>query len=530
VELSLVIAAIARRPWLPVLLALLGGVGMYSVTNDRGATEYEAAAVILVQPPSSEGAPVYVSDPDRYVISQIPALRSLGTVVETELSLPADSLDQRAEISHEPNTDLVVVTVSGLDPTEPAEIANAWADLYIKDLSERASRSRQADREALNQRIEELSAELVELETRIQLATEPFDPEGAPGVTVVTDPEAVARREVALQELAGALNNRDQLELAGSLKVNSEVVSYASTPDAALESGNTVYVLAGAFFGLLLGIAIAILWAQLSSYTFAPQQVAQALGHPVVGTFRRSRHLATQRTKALSALPTSTVGVIDQLCVRAEANAGSNGTLTVAVVGTERNAGCSTLAAALAGRFAASGTRVLLIDADQHEPELTRELGGTRSGGIPALLATTDTGPAAGTRRSRRAETIYTPTPEPDVMLLGHGSNLDAATLHRTEVRPLLEVTSADSPLVTVDAGSVLDSAVAVQFCHQVDTVVLAVPLRHQRKDGLEVVSRQLRGSRAAILPVVTEPHRRFRRGREAAVVATVSAEEASLS
>jgi capsular polysaccharide biosynthesis protein len=331
--------------------------------------------------------------------------------VETELSLPADSLDQRAEISHEPNTDLVVVTVSGLDPTEPAEIANAWADLYIKDLSERASRSRQADREALNQRIEELSAELVELETRIQLATEPFDPEGAPGVTVVTDPEAVARREVALQELAGALNNRDQLELAGSLKVNSEVVSYASTPDAALESGNTVYVLAGAFFGLLLGIAIAILWAQLSSYTFAPQQVAQALGHPVVGTFRRSRHLATQRTKALSALPTSTVGVIDQLCVRAEANAGSNGTLTVAVVGTERNAGCSTLAAALAGRFAASGTRVLLIDADQHEPELTRELGGTRSGGIPALLATTDTGPAAGTRRSRRAETIYTPTP-----------------------------------------------------------------------------------------------------------------------
>lgn len=522
-ELSLVIAAITRRPWLPVLLALLGAVGMYFVTEDRTAAEYEAAAVILVQPPSSEGAPVYVSDPDRYVISQIPALRSLGTVVETSLGLPADSLDDRAEITHEPNTDLVVVTVTGTDPDQPTEIANAWADLYIQDLSDRAGRSRQADREALNDRIDALSQELVDLEGRIQAATEQLSPD-APGVTVVTDPEAVARREVALQELAGALNNRDQLELAGSLKVNSEVVSYASAPDRALTNSNRVYVVAGAFFGLLLGIAIAILWAQLSSYTFAPQQVGHALGHPVVGTFRRSRHLAGQRTKALSTLPTSTLGVIDQLCVRAEANAGSNGTLTVAVVGTERNAGCTTLAAALAGRFAASGTRVLLIDADQHEPELTRELGGARSGGIPALLATTDTGATAGTRRARRAESIYTPTPEPDVMLLGHGSNLDAATLHRTEVRPLLEVTSSDSPLITVDAGSVLDSAVAVQFCHQVDTVVLAVPMRRQRKDGLEVVSRQLRGSRATILPVVTEPHRRAHRGREAAVVATASA------
>jgi Mrp family chromosome partitioning ATPase len=56
------------------------------------------------------------------------------------------------------------------------------------------------------------------------------------------------------------------------------------------------------------------------------------------------------------------------------------------VVGTQRNAGTTTLALSMAGRFARTDLNSVIIDFDSHDPELT-ELFASETGGIPTVLA-----------------------------------------------------------------------------------------------------------------------------------------------
>ena len=320
-------------------------------------------------------------------------------------------------------------------------------------------------------------------------------------------PELVTNKDALLRAYTRLSDTLKELELDAKLRVTSYVVQRATLPTFAETSSSKTLVAAGILGGAALGLIATVIWARLSPMVLDERHAETILGRPVVGSFPRFRSLARSRRNALEALPRQAVRFVDELCVHAEANAEIGKALTVAVVGTERAAAATTIALAMAGRYGANGSSVVLIDADTRRPEISA-LYNAR-GGIPELLANV-MAEAWGTAIRRGRFDPFTPTPVGEVSVLGLGDKSAAMSLRRQNVPALLDAAAGDSNVhvVVIDGGPMLDAASTVQLCQLVDAVVLAVPLKHQRIEGLVTVAAQLENRRGELLPVIT-PHRR---------------------
>ena len=271
-------------------------------------------------------------------------------------------------------------------------------------------------------------------------------------------------------------------------------------PASQTSGSGKLLVAAGLVAGSFLGLLGAVLLARLSPKVLGIRHAAEILQQPVIGSFPRDRSLAADRLAAVRALPPTVVPFVDLVCVRAEASARAGECLVVVVTGTERSAGCTTLAAAMANRYAAHGSRVLLIDADARDPELTRLLA-PRWPGILRLLELAPAGPNIRTHADGAMAECFRRTSIPNLNVLGFGDRSRVPMLRRQNVATLLDVAQGFADVIVVDAGALMDAASSVQFATVADAVVLAVPNR-QRTGTLEVVARQLLDRRGGLLPV----------------------------
>jgi Mrp family chromosome partitioning ATPase len=497
-ELSFIVIAIRRHLWVVALCAILGlipGLIAHQGTSDL----FEAHSVLLVTPPTqNRGATISLSDPDRYVIGQLSVLQSsvLAERVATAMggSETRRSIDEAVEIVHRAKTDVVDVYARTSSPTRSLDIADRYVTMYMADLTTNAKEAQAGDIDALKAELTVLEDEILFLDNDIQSKMQPFidaaqevrgqgiSSPPIPDVNVVV-PRSITLKTTKLNQYNQVLDNLRELELIAKLKVTTEIVQAPILPTIATASSSRLVAIAGMVGGGLFGVIAAIVMARLSK-----------------------RVIST-----------------DQLAVRAEAAASVGQSLTVAVVGTERGAAATTLALALAGRYANSGSQVVVVDADQRDPEVSRLFGAAKNSGVPGLLALMNARQLRA-RDDRRLETAlpspFTETSVPEIRILGGGDKTDGNALRRTNIPDVLKATTAEAHIVLIDAGPILESAVAVQFCQLVDAVVLAVPRRRQRTAALEVVARQLVGRRGAVLPVMTSPSRRRNRSNSSAAVA----------
>ena len=100
----------------------------------------------------------------------------------------------------------------------------------------------------------------------------------------------------------------------------------------------------GAFAGLL----VASVAARLSSTILDDDQGEEILGRPVLGLLPNVPGLAGDRTAILGQLPPAAAQFVEAVAVRAEAASPGSARMSVVVVGSDRPAGSTTLAAALA--------------------------------------------------------------------------------------------------------------------------------------------------------------------------------------
>ncbi|MEL6982377.1 MAG: hypothetical protein AAFO29_08135, partial [Actinomycetota bacterium] len=161
----------------------------------------------------------------------------------------------------------------------------------------------------------------------------------------------------------------------------------------------------------------------------------------------------------------------------------------------------------MAERFAAGGSSVVLVDADVRDPRITAIFNATADGGVPAVVAND------GALIDQRGRSVFTRTMDPEVSVLGLGSNRGQASLRRDTVASVLEAARRKAQIVVVDGGPALDLASTLQATALCDAVVLSVPLSRQKSDSLADLSRQLGAVRDKLLPVVTSPARRAARG-----------------
>ncbi len=519
-ELSYLISAIRKRPWIVVLGLVLGAIGAATVSGPS-VVQYEAQSAVLIQAPSSLTGGGGTTDPNRYLQSQLGVLKSLDLAEQTASAIGGTYTRQQVtnsvRIVERAGNDVVDVFATAPTAAEAAKLADTYVTVYIDYLRDQAIASNSQDLDEINQKLLEFEARLKDLSQQIA------DAKGAYIFTVLqtfsdltTPPDfvvpeaAIAQVEydTTIQQYEGLLGTRTALEAEARTKVATEVVQKAVEPSAPLPTSRLLYVIAGAIAGAVMGLFACVLTARLSKRIVDDTQTATILGHALVGTIGRQNQLTAPLPELLRANAYPALTVIDELCVRAEANARRPGYVTVAVVGTEQSAGATTVATAMAAQFARFGTQVLLVDADPRRSGITEGFKAFGDGGIPALLATAPDGSMTSGRRTsdnfRRARSLITPTSVPEIAVLGRGDKSGAPSLRRSDAETLVERALTLAPVVVIDAGAVLDSASTVELCRIVDAVVLAVPSHRQAVSQLEVVARQLGRRQGELLPIST--------------------------
>ncbi len=492
------------------MVVLVGILGLAAGLALQGPSSksYESKSVLLIEPPSSALAgQVFNNDPDRYVISQLSVLRSvtLSERVASQFSGETTKrISKAVKITQTPKTAVVNVVATEPDPEHARQIADAYVTLYIDDLRTRANSAQAPELADLNKRLAVLKVNLESAQLKVS-ASEAVA-RLTPGASV--DAVATADRDTTLREYERLLDTRSQLELVAKLKVNTDIVQPATLATAPVARLGKLIALVGLFAGLILGLVLATITARFSPNVIDPSQIEDSIGQPIAGRLGRLRGLATLRERLLGPLPSVEENSIEQLCVRAEANAKSAQALQIAVVGTQRGSGSTTLATAIAGRFARTGMSVILVDADQNTHEISRSFDTGKDAGLPTLLAgaTGDSATKGAGRSGRNASgsrETYTSTESANVKILGLGPKPDVPSLRRTQVQELMEAVAKDAQVIIFDGGPLLDSASTAMLAQNADAVVLAVAQRHQALSALDAVSRQLRTREGELLPVV---------------------------
>jgi capsular polysaccharide biosynthesis protein/Mrp family chromosome partitioning ATPase len=528
VELSYLFSVLRRRWWLPLLGLVVGLVLGQAVGGDT-SKQYESRAVLNVSPPVNvSGITIYQSDPDRYVVGQVSVLKSSSLAERVAALLPnrtTDEVSKATTISHEPRTDIVVISVVLDDPKDAERVANGFATTYLADLNGRVAKSSNPLVKSIDDRLATLQASLVDGEKNIQALNEIVtrnsiaipnlkgtDPEFA-RLRVETDStiakigQLVADRAINQSRYNEELRNKSELERAASSKVATDIVQLAVVPTQSKPSKSKLTTVGGGLVGLLLGLAVAVMLARLSGRIVDMREVEEALGASVTADIPRAAGLEPLRG-LLDKLPAELDESIDQLCVRAESKGSPGRTLTIAVVGTMRPSGVTTLAVAMASRFKELGSSVVLIDADLANSAITRTFAPSALG-IPALLANDTVDIRTGKNRPQQDPYVSYGT----LHVLGLGARNGRASLPRAQVAEVIEGASREAQIVVIDAGEALDSSSALEICRLVDVVIVAVPVKKQRRQILEEIGGELSGRARSILPVITRPGQATKHG-----------------
>lgn len=517
-EWSFVVAAVRRRLKFVVLCAIVGALpGIYLISNAE--QEYVATSTMSIAAPSTGAiAASAANQPDRYIVSQISVVRSTDTLKDAADKIGGDitagAIASMITVDQEPSTDIITITATTGDPNVAATVANAVAEVYIEGASTRATAARQPE-------IDRLNLKLTELATAIKVQTDAIDAAMAPFLEStnttrgVPQPESVApaavqEKNILNAEYARIQSARSDIELSANNQATSALIERAVAPGTPKGTLGPVALVGGIGFGALVGVATALVLAQLSSKVLDETSVANTLGSTVVGAFPRSRALANHPIAALETTPADAGETLERLSVRAEAMADPDidQALTIAVVGTQPGAGTTTLTLALARRLALSGYSVVVVDGDLRTQTISETFETKATAGISAVLA-------AEVKKPVKPVEYFTPTPLPKVEILGVGRIKRRENLRRDAIAPVLDVARDRGQIVLFDGGSLLGSALTLFASKAADVIVLAVPLLEQDSEGLAEIADHLPTDRSRVLAVITSPIRRRSRAAE---------------
>lgn len=513
-ELSLVAATLIRRRLLIVMCAVLGTIPGLVLMFASGS-QYESTATLSILPPDNGPGQVNANQPNRYVLGQIGTLKSskLAETVASALNdgSTASSVQSAVTIEQQPETDLVDITARAKDGDRAQRIAQGVADAYIVQATAALNSGQQPE-------VDRLDAQLAALQKNIDFLNEKLAAKAAPyldqlkagTITQVPedatlDPQAATERTQNTDQYARIAAVKSNLQYGSNQVLNSSIVQNADLPDDPASTRALLILIGGALAGLLGGAGFALISAQVSGSVLDEFGVRRVLGISASAQLPPDRALRSGPLGALGAVPASLQATIDQLCAEADAMASTDGTLTIAAVGAQEEAGVTSLALALASRYAEFGLSVLVVDANSRHPYLTEAFGRVGDRGLSAVLA----GDVDGSSSMVDLESVLTPTQEPRIQILGQGEAGDRALLQRRDMSGVITFGSQVAQVVIIDAGAALGSGSAIQLCRSVDAVLLAIPVERQRLSRLRDVARYLDAEMHKVIAVLTSPSER---------------------
>ena len=202
--------------------------------------------------------------------------------------------------------------------------------------------------------------------------------------------EIIERRIAALREqrdAAEAVVRTGVFETESFPSADARVITTASPPDArSWPKGSLVLAFSGVL-GLFVGLLAAAIHRGLDTSIRTPDQVEHELGLEALGALPRLWFRGRRGVADAGERPRSRFGVaIRQVRTSLQLRQAKSSLVCVGITSTAGGEGRTTVAANLARALAASGARVLLVDADLSDAGLSRIVARGATAGLVGLL------------------------------------------------------------------------------------------------------------------------------------------------
>jgi capsular exopolysaccharide synthesis family protein len=476
-EFARIIRVMRRRIWV-ILACFVIATGVAVGLSLLADEKYTASAALLFRDPGLDeklfGAIAGDSDqdPERTTETNL-ELTTLDTVAErTQDQLPGydGDVEDNVEVSQRGDSDVAIVAATAGDPQTAARLANTFAREYIIF-------RREADRATVREAQALVEQQLAEV-----------------------DPETTVSGR--LQKLEA---RAEDLRVLASLQTgNAEIVQLAeppSNPSSPKPVRNTIF---GAVVGLVLGFGLALLLEQLDRRLKRPEDLSETLGIPLLGVVPKRKSLARERKAGLALTPAE-AEAFRMLRANLRYFNVSRDIRSVLITSASPGDGKSTVSLNLAAAAANSGDRVLLIEADLRNPNLSQTLGLEGfQGGLTSVLAgprysladAAVTASAQGWAASSRGATF-------DAIPAGAIPPNPTEMLESPRMRELLTVAQNEYDFVVIDTAPVSIVSDAVPLLTQVSGVVVVSALGTNTGDAVRRLGERLQHLRAPVLGVV---------------------------
>ena len=302
----------------------------------------------------------------------------------------------------------------------------------------------------------------------------------------------VLKREVDTnrQLYDGLLQRYKEIGVAGGVTTNNmSVVDRADVPDGPYKPDLRFNLMLASFFGLALGIVLALLLEYLDDTLKTSEDIEKQLGLAVLGIIPKLSDMTPR--KALENPRSAFAEAYRSVRTALQFSTSSGVPRTLLVTSSVPNEGKSTTALTLAQNFAQLGKRVLLIDADLRNPSLHRTLGLDNGSGLSNCLA-----------GAAKPQDVIRPQDEQnlDVMTSGPLPPNPAELLSGAKMLSLLTVAMSKYDQIIIDGPPTMGIADAPILSHIAKGTLLIVDAGRTRRDVARDAVKRLRSAHAHLL------------------------------
>jgi succinoglycan biosynthesis transport protein ExoP len=399
-----------------------------------------------------------------------------GTKTATPLAraLTKEKIKEALNVSAQGESDIVDVTATATTPTLAAEIANTYANTFVKEQQDNnhayyASALRLVDRQ------------LGALSPKQRLS--------ATGL-------ALASRAQSLGVLAELRNG------------NVEVAQWATVPTSPSSPKVSRNTLLGALLGLLLGIGIAFLLDRLDRRIREPKDLEAIYRLPLLGVVPESRALSRSAQRDGDSPAGLAPGEAEAFhLIRAHLRYFNvdRQLRALMIASAAPGDGKTTIAHHLAAAAARMGSRVLLMEVDLRRPTLMQQLDVSSGPGLSDILIG-----AASLGEAAQSIAVGAPSGDGlqgrsfDVLVAGAVLPPNPAELIESHaMQTLLDQAKATYDLVVVDTPPLTAVSDAFPLLSKVDGVIIVGRVGRNRRDIAERLHETLTGAGAPLLGVV---------------------------
>lgn len=471
--------AIIRRQIVPIVVVTVVVFAAFALMSYRKDPVYQATTSILVDFDALRvGSRGSSSEANRNLQNEIELLqgaeirRAAAEAAGRPISVSADTSD---------GSDVIVLSSSGGDPEEVAEVVNTYAAAYIDVRQNRVESELQLRIDELNSAIEAIQDELDELNASLnglydqRANLPPNAAEEARLAQQITATEATRNtrqgaRDSLRQEASELSLAMDQARDAGGLQLLGE----ASPPSSPSSPDHRQDLLIGLAAALVVAAGVAFLREQLDDSIRTKEELERQSGLPVLGIVPRvatwrdveDTHLET-RARPRSAASESYRTLLTSLdFIQLETPL-----KVLQVTSASPGEGKTTTAANLAVAYADAGRRTLIVCCDLRRPRLHRFFDLPPDPGFTSVLL--------GQLELEDAVQPVPGTPGLHLLAAGPMPANPAELLRGARARRLLQQLREGFDLVIVDSPPVLPVADALVLAHEADGTLI-VGTAHQ--------------------------------------------------